>query len=111
MSCPFLEEIIVRYCKACEVKKMIPASALHNESPCAEDYSRCQLFQDVTKPSRNGSQECIWAKQKIVSYRLCTQGFDCKSCEFDQLIMDKNGKLRETVDGEKKLKEAGIKFR
>jgi hypothetical protein len=111
MTCPFLEEIVVRYCKACSVKKMIPSSSLTSESKCFKNFEECPLFKEITKPAKNGSKECIWAKHGIVSYRLCTKNFDCKSCEFDQLVMDKNGKLKESQDFEERIKKEGIKVK
>lgn len=111
MNCPFLEEIVVRYCKACPVKKMIPSSSLSSGSICATNFEECPLFKEVTKPAKNGSKECIWAKQKVVSYRLCTHNFDCKSCEFDQLVVDKNGKLKESPDFKERIKKEGIKVK
>ena len=95
MNCPFLEEVIVRYCKVCSVKKLIPTSSLHSESICLIDHTQCPLFQEITQPTKNGSKECIWMKQKLISYRLCNKNFDCKNCELDQMIMDKDGRYEE----------------
>jgi len=33
-------------------------------------------------------KECIWMKLGVVSYRICTQNYDCLTCEFDQMIQD-----------------------
>lgn len=107
MKCPFLEEIIVRYCKACQVKKMIPTANVSSEGVCETDPPRCPLFQEITKPSPNGNKECIWMKQKLVSYRLCNKNFNCKDCEFDQMIVDRNGRYEdhpEIVEAVKKFK-------
>lgn len=90
---------------------MIPSSSLSSESLCNKNFEECPLFKEITKPTKNGSKECIWAKQKLVSYRLCTHNFDCKSCEFDQLIMDREGKLKESPDFEEIVKKEGIKVK
>ena len=34
-------------------------------------------------------KECVWMKLGMVSYRLCTQNYDCLTCEFDQMMQDK----------------------
>ena len=34
-------------------------------------------------------KECLWMKLGMVSYRLCTQNYDCLTCEFDQMMQDK----------------------
>jgi len=33
-------------------------------------------------------KECLWMKLGMVSYRLCTQNYDCLTCEFDQVMQD-----------------------
>jgi hypothetical protein len=107
MTCPFLEEIVVRYCKACPVKKMVPVRNLRAESPCVSDFSKCPAYQDIVKSSENGNKECIWARQKLISYRLCTRNFDCKSCELDQTIIDMDGRHKEAQETVEKI----IKFK
>lgn len=107
MKCPFLEEIIVRYCKVCSIKKMIPKSSLHSKTSCTSDYSKCPLFQEITRPSKNGNKECIWMKQKLVSSRICNNDFNCGDCEFDQMVLDRNGKYEEhpeLIKAKKKFK-------
>lgn len=132
MKCPFLEEVVVRYCKAFPVKKMIPRDSLDQESPCTTcKYSDCPQFQasafpeeaprgpvrtqkapapanrEEQKPAvpvtkKEGSEmpaakekkapakerQCIWTKAGVVSYRLCTQNYECDSCQFNQSLLD-----------------------
>ena len=132
MKCPFLEEVVVRYCKAFPVKKMIPRDSLDQESPCTTcKYSECPQFQASAFPEavvpgparaeeaparpkskerkpavpvtnkegdemaeakeKKGSakeRQCIWAKAGVVSYRLCTQDYECDSCQFNQSLLD-----------------------
>jgi len=105
-KCPFLEELIVAYCRACQVKKMIPKDQLTSQNPCEADYYGCPIFQEFlthqkkeaimaedVKQVKTSEEEkpCIWMKAGVVAYRMCTQNYDCKNCEFDQAIVDQSG--------------------
>jgi CheY-like chemotaxis protein len=37
-----------------------------------------------TKP-----KQCVWMKMGMVDYRICTNEYDCLSCEFDQSMQEK----------------------
>jgi tetratricopeptide (TPR) repeat protein len=41
----------------------------------------------VVKP-----KECIWMKLGLVSYRICTQNYECLTCEFDQMMQEQMAK-------------------
>lgn len=120
MPCPFLEEIEVAYCQAYPVKKMIPLQQLTASSPClSTEYKECPVFIDNSRkkssfsakkipPQLAEEKPCVWLKQTIVSYRLCTNNYDCTTCEFEQTLMDRNGKYSEPpeiIEEIKKLKE------
>jgi len=48
MKCPFLEEVVVRYCKAYPIRKLIPCS--EEESICVSDeHSECSTYKDVAR--------------------------------------------------------------
>jgi hypothetical protein len=34
-------------------------------------------------------KECVWMKLGMVSYRVCTNNYDCLTCEFDQAMQEK----------------------
>ncbi len=46
-KCPFLEEVVVRYCKAFPVKKMIPTNKLLRDDPCIGCPHKCAIYQEV----------------------------------------------------------------
>jgi len=118
MKCPFLEEIVVRYCKAYPVKKMIPRTSLAREDPCVGCPEKCSIYQDMAHIKMNKIsvetkskkevvmkgeikkseevKECIWMKAGVIAYRLCTRNYDCKNCEFDQALID--GKRRDAEE-------------
>lgn len=123
MKCPFLEEIVVRYCKAHPVRKMIPAESATGSCSCLDgEYEKCPAFKEVAhvddqaaqspltakeeektmaqvtdKKVASGEKEkpCIWMKAGVVAYRMCNLDYDCESCEFSQSLMDFGGKYAE----------------
>jgi len=123
MKCPFLEEIVVRYCKAYPIRKLIPHGVSNTISLCSsDDYVKCSEYQHVARmdeqKSKQGSEMdvenkeyikemkeapgkerlCIWAKLGVVSYRLCTLNYNCDKCQFNQSLMDANGKYGEAPE-------------
>jgi hypothetical protein len=59
MSCPHLKEVVMLYCDAYAVKKMVPLDRLVSTEPClsTEDWPRCPLFQDVPPPAPRAPAE------------------------------------------------------
>ncbi len=112
MKCPFLEEIMVAYCTACKVKKMLPKDNLAVQNPCEVDFQNCPIYRDFLagdkkerKMVEDNKQEvktsetekpCIWMKAGVIAYRMCTRDYDCKNCEFDQALMDESGTYTES---------------
>jgi glycine cleavage system H lipoate-binding protein len=110
MKCPFLEEVVVRYCKASPVKKMIPTPSLVSDDPCIGCPEKCATYQEAALVKSNkvkqsavraenskevlmgktkqDLKECIWMKAGVIAYRLCTSNYDCKNCAFDQMLTD-----------------------
>ncbi len=118
MKCPFLEEVLVQYCTACAVKKMLPKDRLVAENPCEVNYSDCPIYKDFLakgqkekkerKMAENKENLCIWTKAGVISYRVCTSDYDCKNCAFDQAISDASGTYVESplvIEAIKKLKQ------
>ncbi len=34
-------------------------------------------------------KECVWMKMGMVAYRICTNDYDCTTCDFDQMMQEK----------------------
>ncbi len=52
MPCPFLKEVVMLYCNAYPVKKMVPLDRLVSASPCiAHDFKNCPLFRGTEEPT------------------------------------------------------------
>jgi hypothetical protein len=52
VTCPFLKEVVMMYCDACPVKKMVPRDHLVTTRPClAENYEQCSLYREAVERS------------------------------------------------------------
>jgi glycine cleavage system H protein len=58
VKCPFLEEVVVRYCQAYPVRKMIPCSA--EESTCVGDgHFSCSTFKEMAREDLKVKEEMM----------------------------------------------------
>ena len=62
MSCPYLKEVVMLYCQAYPVKKLVPLDRIASADPClGHDYEACPLFKDVLTRIRAHSQSAATA--------------------------------------------------
>ena len=47
MTCPYLTEVVMVFCKASPVKKLVPAGSVTPGSCCEGGYRGCPLFRDA----------------------------------------------------------------
>ncbi len=48
MSCPHLKEVVMLFCQAYPVKKMVPLDRLASGEPClGKDFAQCPLFKEL----------------------------------------------------------------
>lgn len=48
MRCPFFEEVVVAFCRAYPVKKMIPSDRVQANCVCTrEGFEDCPLFREI----------------------------------------------------------------
>jgi hypothetical protein len=48
MPCPFLEEVVMVYCRAYPVRKLVPRDQTTTASPCmGEEYRVCPFFKEI----------------------------------------------------------------
>lgn len=53
--CPHLKEVVMLYCDACPMHKLVPRDHLVSLGPCAwQDFSQCPIYREFTG-ERNGS--------------------------------------------------------
>ncbi len=56
MRCPFFEEVVVAFCRAYPVKKMVPSDRLQANCICTcERFDECSLFREVMARLDNGT--------------------------------------------------------
>jgi len=50
MTCPYLKEVVMLYCDACPIKKMVPLDHIASAGPCLlQDYKSCPLYQELAE--------------------------------------------------------------
>jgi hypothetical protein len=70
MSCPYLKEVVMLYCQAYPVKKLVPLDRIASADPClGHDYEACPLFKDVLTRIRAHSQPAPTAAATDTSVR------------------------------------------
>ena len=48
MTCPYLKEVAMVFCRACPVKKLVPIDHVSTASRCeGEAFKTCPLFQEA----------------------------------------------------------------
>ncbi len=48
MACPYLEEVVMLFCRAYPVRKMVPRDRITSASLClGEDFQSCPLFREL----------------------------------------------------------------
>jgi hypothetical protein len=46
--CPYLKEIVMVFCEACPIKKMVPLERIQTASHCfGGDFPNCALFEEI----------------------------------------------------------------
>jgi hypothetical protein len=54
MRCPFFEEVLVAFCRAYPVKKMVPSDRLQANCVCTcEGFEDCALFREIMAKLEN----------------------------------------------------------
>jgi hypothetical protein len=58
MSCPYLKEVVMLFCRAYPVKKMIPLEHLASADPClGKDFENCPQFRELVSRLRAAQNE------------------------------------------------------
>ncbi len=66
MTCPHLREVVMLYCDACPVKKMVPLDHLASASPCLlEDYKGCPLYQELAEKLGSASVDSAFSNATL----------------------------------------------
>ena len=47
--CPYLREVLMVFCEACPIKKMVPLARVTAPSHCfGQDFAECPMFAEIT---------------------------------------------------------------
>ena len=58
MSCPYLKEVVMLFCRAYPVKKMVPLEHLASADPClGRDFEQCAQFRELMARLRAAQDE------------------------------------------------------
>jgi hypothetical protein len=58
MSCPYLEEVMMAFCRAYPVKKLVPRARITTSSPCVGGhFESCPFFREVVARMSAGCDE------------------------------------------------------
>jgi len=58
MRCPFFEEVLVAFCRAYPVKKMVPSDRIQGDCICTcETFNDCLLFKEVMAKMEGGASD------------------------------------------------------
>jgi len=68
---------------------------------------RALATPEVKALTEEETKYCVWMSMGIVSYRICTNNYDCMNCEFDQEIQEKmaSGEAPELEEALARFKE------
>jgi hypothetical protein len=59
MSCPYLKEVVMLFCDAYPVKKMLPLDRIATAHPClGRDFEQCPLFRELLARLENEAASC-----------------------------------------------------
>ncbi len=47
MGCPHLKEVVMLFCDAYAVKKMLPLDRIATADPCLGDFQQCPIFREL----------------------------------------------------------------
>jgi hypothetical protein len=58
VRCPFFEEVVMAFCRAYPVKKMVPSDRVQANCICTDQgFESCALFQEVLARMQNAEAE------------------------------------------------------
>ena len=72
MSCPHLKEVVMLFCDAYPVKKMLPLDRIASAHPClGRDFDRCPLYCELVERL---ARECDGCRHRQAAGAACPLG-------------------------------------
>ena len=88
MTCPFLKEVQVKYCRTASVRKMILAVACGTEEKCASgEHRHCKVFQ--AQPEAAGDGPCPFLHESLMQY--CAAASVPKLVPYSESVLSRCG--------------------
>jgi len=84
MSCPHLKEVVMLFCDAYPVKKMLPLDRIATAHPClGPDFETCPLFRELVarlgaEAAEENCQGCRGAKEASHVARTAAHAADAR---------------------------------
>jgi glycine cleavage system H lipoate-binding protein len=95
-STAFPEEI------RCDAAESTREASAPEVKVCAEKTQKKEevatMTATKTEKAPGKERQCIWTKAGVVSYRLCTQDYDCDACAFNQSLLDTSRQYNEAPE-------------
>ncbi len=90
MTCPFLKEAQVKYCRAASIRKMIPlAQTVPTEEKCSSAaYATCAVFQ-AAGASRTSLANCPYRHESLMQY--CGAASVAKFVPYSESLLSRCG--------------------
>ncbi len=57
MTCPYLKEVTMVFCRAYPVKKLVPMDAMTTASTCEGCFECCPLYREALARAHHGADE------------------------------------------------------
>jgi hypothetical protein len=70
MSCPHLKEVVMLFCDAYPVKKMLPLDRIATAHPClGHDFEQCPLYQELLARFGDSASPCATSGCAVAASR------------------------------------------
>lgn len=57
MTCPYLKEVQMVFCRAYPVKKLVPIDRVTTASTCEGCFDECPLYKEALARARHGAED------------------------------------------------------
>ncbi|HWC96535.1 MAG TPA: hypothetical protein VG456_07295 [Candidatus Sulfopaludibacter sp.] len=92
MTCPFLQEAQVKYCRTATVRKLIPlAQSGHSDEKCiSSQHASCKVFQSQSSPEAGGPDGiCPYLRESLMQY--CSAAPVAKLVPYSESLLSRCG--------------------
>src|SRR5450631_156774 len=89
MTCPFLKEAHVRYCRSSTVRKLIPLAAGRSDEKCSSgSHASCPVYQSQPE-GLTASGPCPYLRESLMQY--CGAASVAKFVPYSESLLSRCG--------------------